>query len=143
MRKVKLLHPDSKLPSKKYIHDAGFDHYLIQDIVVPAKSFVRFPLGIAVEIKADEFLTIRSRSSMKMKGLSSADTTCDSFYTGELFGFLINHSEQDINLKKGERAVQLVFQKIPTHEELVAIEPEEKLPQKERGNAGFGSTGKN
>lgn len=143
MRKVKLLHPDSKLPSKKYQHDAGFDHYLIEDLTIPARSFVRFPLGIAIEIKENEFLTIRSRSSMKMKGLSCAETTCDSFYTGELFGFLINHSKKDIALKKGDRAIQLVFQKITPHEGLVALEPEDQLPQGERGSAGFGSTGKN
>lgn len=136
-RKIKLIHPDAQIPTKKHSQDAGYDCFLIEDLVLKPKSHLRFNMGFAIEIKDGEMLTVRSRSSTKMKGVSCAETTCDPGYTGELYGFLINHSDEEITFTKGSRVVQLVFLKIQNNQELV----EGQLTTSERGQRGFGSTG--
>lgn len=140
-RLFKLLHPDAKLPIKKHELDAGADHYLIQDLTLKPRGTLVFPLGIAAQIKPGELLTIRSRSSTKLKGVSCAQTTCDPGYTGELYGFLINHTDQQIVFKKGERVVQLTYvQLAPNYNCKIA----ETLPDiGERKDKRFGSTGIN
>lgn len=137
-RKVKLLHSDAKVPIKKHPLDAGYDCFLIEKCTIPAYSSIKIPLGIAIEIKPNEMLTIRSRSSAKTKGVSCTENTCDAGYTGQLFAFLINHTSESVSFEKGERVVQLVFVKIAEHEQLVIGE----LDETTRGNTGFGSTGK-
>ena len=140
MRNIKLLHPDAKIPYKKNKLDAGYDCYLIQDITIPPYSKIRFSLGFAIDIKSGQMLTVRSRSSTKMKGLSCAQTTCDAGYTGELYAFLINHTSEPVTFLKGQRAVQLVFVKLAEFHQIVEGELDEIS---ERGKKGFGSSGMN
>jgi len=138
-RLIKRLHPDAKLPLKKHKFDAGSDVFLIEDVTLKPYSSTMVPLGIAVQIKPGEMLTIRSRSSTKIKGISCTQTTCDAGYTGELKTFLINHTDKAVEFKKGERVFQLVFIKISENSEFVeAVE----LPSSSRNDSGFGSTGK-
>ena len=137
-RKIKLIYPEVKIPTKTYSLDAGYDCYLIEDLIVPAYSAIKFPLGFAIQINPNEMLTIRSRSSAKLKGVSCAESTCDAGYTGQLHGFLINHTSKDIFFSKGERVVQLVFVKIAESSTLVPGQ----LGDTERGSAAFGASGR-
>ena len=72
--------------------------------------------------------------------LDPADGTVDEGYTGEIMVKLFNHGSEDYNVRAGDKISQLVV--IPVHyvSELVPIE---FLPgDSERGNDGFGSTGR-
>jgi dUTP pyrophosphatase len=137
VRRIKLLHPDAKIPTRTHEYDAGYDCYLVEDLTLKPRSFLKFSLGFAIQIKEGQMMTIRSRSSTKVKGASCSETTCDAGYTGQLYGFLINHTDQELQFKKGERCVQIVFIKIST-EEIV----EGTLPESQRGSKGFGSSGR-
>ena len=139
MRNIKLLHPDAKIPIKKHPSDAGWDCFTIEDLTLPPYSSTKFPLGLAVDIKPGELLTIRSRSSTKIQGCSCTQTTCDAGYTGQLHGFLINHTSKTVTFAKGSRVVQLVFIKLSDHHELK--EGELDTTTSKRGDNGFGSTG--
>lgn len=139
-RQIKLLHPLAKVPLKKHQTDAGYDVFLVSDLTLKPREIKRVPLGLAVEIKEDEFLTIYSRSSAKLNGISVADNACDSGYTGELYAFMINHNENQVNYKTGDRVVQLVFKKVSASYEFKLVED---LKSGLRGTNGFGSTGLN
>ena len=60
----------------------------------------------------------------------------DADYRGIVFVLLFNHSDQDLEVKKGDRVAQLILEKIATPE----IEQVDDLDKTVRGNQGFGST---
>jgi dUTP pyrophosphatase len=64
--------------------------------------------------------------------------TIDADYRGELKVILINLSDQEQSIENGDRIAQLVFQQV----EKVALELVEVLADTERGEGGFGHTGK-
>jgi dUTP pyrophosphatase len=136
-RKVKLFHPDARTPSKKYLTDAGWDCYNIEDFTLKPRESKRIPLGIGLQVRNGEYVSVNTRSSIKLKGASALDSVCDAGYTGELYGYIINNTDKQLLFKKGERVFQIVISKIPYIEYL----SEGELPESERGTNGFGSTG--
>ena len=136
-RKIKLLDPNAKIPTKAYPFDAGYDVYLTKDLTIPPKEMIQFKLGFAVEIHPGEMLTIRSRSSAKRKGVFCCDSTCDAGYTGQISAFIINYSNNTQEFKAGDRIVQIVWHNIPHTFKLV----EGQLSESTRGTRGFGSSG--
>lgn len=62
----------------------------------------------------------------------------DAGYTGSICVKLYNHGPKAVEIKKGQKISQLVLLPIITPE----LEAVEKLEDNERGNGGFGSTGK-
>lgn len=136
-RSITMLHPDARIPVKKYESDAGYDVFLVEDVSLKPFSSVRIPLGFGIQIKQGQMLTVRSRSSTKMRGVSCTQTTCDAGYTGQLHGFLINHTNQHITFSKGDRVVQLVFLTLAPS----SVLRQGILPLSSREGQGFGSTG--
>lgn len=137
-RKVKLIHPEARVPRKNYINDSGWDVYVPETTTLEAKAMTRLYLGLAIEVKPGQMMTVRSRSSTKMKGLMCADTTCDADYTGEVFAYVYNTTDKPITVERGERIVQVVFTKLASH----TIMEEGDLPEGARGNRGLGSSGR-
>lgn len=140
MRRVILLREGAKLPVKKHYTDAGYDCYLCEDVTIPPHSLLKVPLGLAVDILPGEMLSIRSRSSTKVKGVMCADSTCDTGYTGQLWTFLVNVTSEPVSFKKGERVVQLVFHRLAHEPMELTLAP--ALDSTPRGENGFGSTGR-
>lgn len=137
-RRVVLIHPDSRLPSKTYEEDAGYDVYNPEEVTLYPNQIKKVALGIAIEIRRGEMCTIRSRSSTKARGVACAENTCDAGYTGQLFAMMVNHTTEPVVFKKNERIVQLVFVNINHSDELI----QGPLPVLSRGSKGFGSSGK-
>jgi dUTP pyrophosphatase len=65
--------------------------------------------------------------------------TVDAGYRGEILVTLINTSDIDFEIKRGDRIAQLIFQRV----ERAIFVPVAELPQSERGVTGFGSSGTN
>jgi dUTP pyrophosphatase len=85
-------------------------------------------------------LQIRPRSGLAYKNgitVLNSPGTIDSDYRGEIKVLLINHSEDDFNIKSGDRIAQAVVQKVYQ----ASFEIVEELDQTVRGSGGFGSTG--
>jgi len=97
------------------------------------------PTGISLEIPQGYEAQVRPRSGLSLKvGLTAILGTIDSDYRGEIGVIAVNLSNENIIVKDGERVAQLVFQKVET----VQLENTTQLSFTERGDNGFGSTGK-
>ena len=96
------------------------------------------PTGIKLEMPDNIWCTVEARSSAGGRYLITPDSIIDSGYRGEFFAvvFNIGYEPQTINI--GDRVCQLVF-----HEKTL-IKPIEvdELSKSERGETGFGSSGK-
>jgi dUTP pyrophosphatase len=84
---------------------------------------------------------VRPRSGLAIKqGITCLNTpgTIDADYRGEIKVILINLSEEVQTIQDGDRIAQMVFQKV----EKVNWELVQQLETTERGEGGFGHTGK-
>ena len=141
--KVARVHSDSKMPTKGSEFAAGWDLYSLEDTEVPFRKSVKLRTGIHVEIPEGFEGQVRARSSLGSKGLILPHSigTIDSDYRGELFVLMTWIGEGESYLvNAGERIAQIVITPVPkvSFEEVDILE----LGRTERGDGGFGSTGK-
>jgi len=104
-----------------------------QRALVPTGLFIELPIGCEAQI--------RPRSGLAFKhGITVLNSpgTIDADYRGEIKILLINHSDQSFLIQDGERIAQMVIAK----HETIAWKPTESLNETERGEGGYGSTGK-
>ena len=132
---------DNPMPCYKNTGDAGMDICASEDKRIAPFNWKLVPTGIYLEIPEGYEVQVRSRSGLALKwGLSVMNSpgTIDSGYRGEVKVILKNHDHRAYDLKKGERIAQLVMAPVVTAE----IEEVTELTDTERGEGGFGSTGK-
>ena len=128
---------DVDLPTRSTPGSAGYDFYAPNRIVLKPGKAVKFDTGICAEIENGWVLMLYPRSSLGMKGVRIANTTgiVDSdFYPNSIGCKLVNDSDEEIIIEKGERYMQGIF--LP-----FGITKNDK-PLKTKRNGGFGSTGK-
>lgn len=142
--KVKLVRPDAQLPKRETSGSAGHDlrACISEDVILHAGGSLRLPTGIAIEMESADYVAIiAARSSMAAKyGVTMANGigVIDSDYRGEISVLLYNHSQEDFVIHPGDRVAQLLL--LPV--DLPDIVEVEELSQTQRGEGGFGSTGR-
>jgi len=136
----KLIHPDAKLPFRKRTTDAGHDLYSIEDVTLKPHECVDVRTGIIISIPPGWYYSIEGRSSMWKNGVSVFPATIDSTYCGECMAALINISDVPYEIKKGDRVAQIVVQRQYSIDMSIVSDFGPKYNQ--RGQAGYGSTGK-
>ena len=138
--KVKLMNEYAKLPTRGTVDSAGLDIYCPFHIKVPADSQKKIPLGIAVEIPKGHMGLLVPRSSMSKTPLRSASSIgiIDADYRGELSIAYENISCSDYMIFRGDRIAQLIIVPIA----IVDVEETQTLSETERGDGGYGSTGR-
>jgi dUTP pyrophosphatase len=138
--KIKKIHPDAVIPSYAKTGDAGMD--LVATSIINEEVFqITYGLGIALEIPEGFVGLVFPRSSIRKTDLSL--TNCvgviDSGYRGELQATF--RKERGVASRKyevGDRAVQIMIIPHPT----IEFNEVNELSNTERGDGGFGSTGK-
>jgi len=141
--KVAKTDPQARMPTKGSTHAAGWDLYCLEDTVVNFRSSVKLRTGLRVAIPEGYEGQVRARSSLGSKGLILPHSigTINADYRGELFVLMTWIGEgESYEVKSGERIAQLVIAPIPEVE--FAEVDEEDLGETERGDGGFGSTGR-
>jgi len=141
--KVARTHDDALLPTKGSIHAAGWDLYSLEDTVVSRRSSTMVRTGLHVAIPEGYEGQVRARSSLGKKGLILPHSigTIDADYRGELFVLMTWIGEGDSYLiQKNERIAQLLITPIPKSK-FIEVDIE-NLGVTERGDGGFGSTGR-
>lgn len=136
MIKVRL-EKKAHMPFKKHKYDAGWDLHTPIDVCVAAHSRVAIGTGVHIAIPRGYYGAVKSRSSMMMQGIIT-DGTIDYGYTGEVKVVLFNLTDEPFIAFAGERIAQLVIQPVNTTKMQVV----EELDETDRGDGGFGSTGK-
>ncbi len=141
--KVQKLRPEAKIPTYGSPDAAGADLYacISEPVMIQPGQTVKIPTGIAVAIPQDYMGLVFARSSLGTKrGLAPANKVgvIDSDYRGEIFVFLLNHSAKVQTVAPEERVAQLAI--VPVRRE--TFEETDSLEETQRGQGGFGSTGR-
>lgn len=118
---------------------AGADIRSNIDKVIEPKETCKIPTGIFIEMPEGIECQIRSRSGLALKGIIVLNGvgTIDSDYRGELMVLLYNLSDENFEIKKGDRIAQLIFADFQS----VEFETKLEISNTKRGQGGFGSTG--
>lgn len=132
------------LPQRATAGAAGFDLCAAVEgkvLLEPGKRMA-IPTGLAFEIPPGWEGQVRPRSGLARRyGVTVVNTpgTVDSDYRGEILILLVNLGEETCPIERGERIAQIVF--APVAGEVTWQEVEELAPS-QRGEQGFGSTGR-
>ena len=135
---TKLLHDSAKNPTKGHADDAGWDLYSSEAVSIPAGATVLVSTGVAMAIPNCYVGLIWDRSSMGVKGIHRHAGVIDSGYRGEVKVCLHNTTNVTYHIERGDRIAQLLIQEVPVFRQHVVDE----LDSTNRGDGGFGSTGK-
>ena len=153
-----MLDPGAKMPTRAHPFDGGLDLYAPVDVVIPAaetklcydplelgfpkpKTFVgseTIDTGVHVEIPEGCVGFIKSKSGLNVKHGLTAEGVIDAHYTGSIVVKLYNHTDCAYHFKAGDKIAQLVI--LPCL--LPELELVDSLEETDRGDNGFGSTGK-
>lgn len=139
--KIKLINKSTN-PNPEYQTNgsSGLDLTAFGDYVLKAKSKLIVGTGIYVSIPAGYEGQVRSRSGLAAKNdifVLNGIGTIDSDYRGEIKVILFNLSNEDFEIKNGNRIAQLVIVPVVQAE----LEIVDSLESTERGSGKFGSTG--
>ena len=142
------------MPTRAHPWDAGLDLYAKEDGVVPGCAYcsyttnfgygeVRvgsktFDTGVHVEIPEGYVGFIKSKSGLNVRHGLTADGVIDAHYTGSIAVKLYNHTSKPYRFNAGDKIAQLVVLKC----ELPELEIVDELEETDRGDQGFGSTGR-
>lgn len=135
---------DNNLPAYETANSAGMDlrAYLPDGpIVIKPLERVLVPTGLYMEIPEGYEGQVRPRSGLAIKnGITVLNTpgTIDADYRGEVKIILINLSDKEFVINSGERVAQIIFAKC----EQMEVVNVETLSETERGEGGFGHTGR-
>ena len=130
---------------KEIIHEGNKKQLIeVESDTYTLKSLERIgcPLGFSTAIPKGYYFKVVPRSGLALwDGLSIVNSpgTIDAGYRNEWMAIVVNISNKEVTLKKGERICQLILSKMYDYN---FIETDE-LPESARGLGGFGSTGKN
>lgn len=141
--RIKKLHPDAVIPTYGTPFAAGADLYACMDSSVTIEpgqtQFIH--TGLAVEIPVGFAGLVYARSGLACKkGVAPANKVgvIDADYRGEIMVALHNHSSEAVTIESCERIAQLVITPFLTAQ----FEETDELGDTERGEGGFGSTGR-
>ena len=121
--------------------DAGADLRSTTALTIAAGARALVPTGVSIALPQGYVGLVHPRSGLAAKhGITVLNTpgTIDAGYRGEIMVILFNSSDTDFEVAIGDRIAQLVIQAV----ELARFVPVDKLPDTERGETGFGSSGR-
>lgn len=142
--KIKIvMHQDCEdlQPKKAHWDDAAYDLRSRVEMVLPPKKSVVVPSGTYIELPVGYEAQIRPRSGLALKHnlmLTNSPGTIDAGYRGEIGVIMYNAGEVEFPVNRGDRIAQMVICKLPD----VELELSNELSTTDRGEGGFGSTGK-
>lgn len=135
--KIKL-DPGAYLPERAHDLDAGFDLRSPKTAIVPPYSSAVIDTGVHAEITPGYVGMLKSKSGLNVKHDLTSEGVIDAGYTGSICVKLYNHGQHIYTVHTGDKITQLVIMPIVTPE----LELVDELDSTERGNGGFGSTGR-
>lgn len=136
--KVRRIEASAKLPQYSHKGDAGLDLYSSIDCIL-AEGIVRpIPTGIQMSIPEGFVGLIWDKSGLSLQGVHRLAGVIDSGYRGEVTVVMVNLGRKPFAIQKGMKIAQMLIQPIAE----VDIQEVKELEGTDRGEKGFGSTGK-
>ena len=139
---IRVLDPDLPLPRYASSGDAGLDLFAAEETSLGPGERTTVPTGVAVAIPEGYAGFVHARSGRSLKeglALANAPGLIDSGYRGEIKVIVVNLDRSSpIDIKRGDKIAQLVIQRVENADLTVVDE----LPESERGEGGFGSSGR-
>ena len=133
-----VLAPGAIMPTRGTDGAAGYDLYAIEDVTINCFQFIPVSTGVSMAIPTGHYGRIAPRSGLSVKhGVMVGAGVIDSDYRGEIKVALATLNGV-YEFKKGDRIAQIIIEPVVTPE-LVQVD---SLDDSERGDGGFGSTGK-
>lgn len=129
--------PEAVAPSKAFPFDAGWDLTSTEEAIIEAGGVIPIKTGISIAIPEGYAGMIAERSGLGKKGVAVRGGVIDSGYRGELIVLMHNLGRNLLHIMPGMRVAQLVIYPIC----LDVLEETDTLPEADRGDRGFGSTG--
>ena len=126
------------MPERAHDLDAGYDLRTPYNYAIQPRSFGTIDTGVHVQIPEGYVGFLKSKSGLNVKHSITGEGVIDAGYTGPIKVKLYNSSENRYRFNKGDKIIQLVILPIFTPE----LELVDDLEETERGDAGFGSTGR-
>ena len=129
------------VPAKAHADDAAFDLRSRTDLTVPVNKSTLVPTGVFIELPVKYEAQVRPRSGLALKHnitLTNSPGTIDAGYRGEVGVIMFNHGPEEFAVRRGDRIAQMVIAELPEVELQIA----ETLSISDRGEGGFGSTGR-
>lgn len=126
------------MPTRAHETDAGLDIYARERKLIRANSSAVFDTGVHVELPVGTVGMLKSKSGLNVKHGLTSEGVIDVGYTGSICVKLYNLSQTDYIVEVGDKISQLVILPILTPN----LEQVESLEDTDRGNGGFGSTGR-
>ena len=140
--KIERLPHNKNIPAYQTEGAAGMDLCAAIEAPVVLKPLERalVPTGIKIELPQGYEAQVRPRSGLAIKSgisLSNCVGTIDEDYRGEVCVGLINYSNEEFSVHRGDRIAQMLIAPVTT----AVIETVEELSPTARQEGGFGSTG--
>ncbi|NXD47942.1 DUT protein, partial [Corvus moneduloides] len=127
-------------PSRGSARAAGYDLYSAYNCVIPPMEKAVVKTDIQIALPSGCYGRVAPRSGLAAKHFIDVGAgVIDEDYRGNVGVVLFNFGKETFEVKKGDRIAQLICERIYYPE----LEEVEALDDTERGEGGFGSTGKN
>ena len=141
---VKIINQSTNsLPEYATIGSSGMDirANLTSSVILQSLERTLIPTGLFVELPLGYELQIRPRSGLAIKqGITCLNSpgTIDADYRGEIKVIIINLSNEAVTIHPGDRIAQMILQTVDQAEWMTV----DSINETERGDGGFGHTGK-
>jgi dUTP pyrophosphatase len=136
--KVKRLQEDARLPSYGHPGDAGLDLFSAVDTVIEPGGVLAVPTGIKVAIPPNHVGLIWDKSGISLSGVHRLAGVVDAGYRGEIKVVMANLGRESFPVDSGMKIAQMLIQPVIQ----VSVIESDDLDDTERGENGFGSTGR-
>lgn len=131
---------DAQTPKRADDGAAGYDLYSAEDLIITSKERKLVSTDVSIELPHETYGRVAPRSGMSVKGFDVGAGVIDESYRGVIKVLLINNSNMNQEIKKGDRIAQLIIEKC-YYAEIEQVNTKEELNKTTRGEDGFGSTG--
>ena len=128
----------ARIPSRAHDTDAGYDLYAKEEKVIIGGQSAVFDTGVHIQLPKGTAGVMVSKSGLNVIHDITSTGLIDEGYTGSIKVKLYNQGREPYKVSAGDKISQLVI--VPVH--TPALEVVSDLEETERGNNGFGSSGK-
>ena len=126
------------VPESAHEADAGYDLRTPTDCYVPGAGFAIIDTGVHIAIPKGYVGFLKSKSGLNVRDHLTGEGVIDSGYTGSIVVKLYHNYSGGKQFRRGDKIIQIVL--------LPIIKPEleivDSLEETERGDNGFGSSGR-